>query len=83
MLMILVEESGFHGMPPIVGQHEIGHRTMRVLRRHRATPGSLTFVASAAAVWPGIALAQQSAGKACAYLGPYKKIDAALGDGKR
>jgi hypothetical protein len=60
---------------------------MRVLRRHHATPGSLTFVARAAAVWPGIALAQQSAGKVwrVAHLypskrGPYKKIDAALGD---
>jgi hypothetical protein len=45
----------------------------------------VTLVARAAAVWPGIALAQQSAGKVwrMAYLypslrGPYKKIDAAL-----
>ena len=50
----------------------------------------VTFVARAAAVWPGIALAQQSAGKvwhvAHLYLsmrGPYKKIDAALGDRMR
>jgi len=51
----------------------------------------VTFVARAAAVWPGIAPAQQSAGKVwgvCRYLyasmrRPYKKIDAALGDGKR
>ena len=47
----------------------------------------VTFVARAAAVWPGIALAQQSAGNV-AYLypskrGPYKKIDAALGDRMR
>ena len=47
----------------------------------------VTFVARAAAVWPCIALAQQSAGKVwrVAYpypsmRGPYKKIDAALGD---
>ena len=67
-----------------------GHRIMRVLRRHHATPGSLTFVARAAAVWPSRALAQQSACKvwACRILypskrSPYKKIDAAPGDGKR
>jgi hypothetical protein len=47
---------------------------------------TFTFVARAAAVWPGIALAQQSAGKVwrVAYLypskrGPSEKIDAALG----
>jgi hypothetical protein len=48
----------------------------------------VTFVAGAAAVWPGIALAQQSAGKvACRIplpeLGPYKRIDAPLGDRAR
>jgi hypothetical protein len=47
----------------------------------------VTFVARAAPVWPGIALAQQSAGKVWgAYFyasmrSPYKEIDAALGDG--
>jgi hypothetical protein len=47
----------------------------------------VTFVARAAAVWPGIALAQQSAGKVWRVArlypskrGPYKKIDAALDD---
>ena len=52
--------------------------------RHRDL---VTFVARAAAVWPGIALAQQSADKVwrVAYFypsmrGPYKKTDAALGD---
>ena len=50
----------------------------------------VSFVARAAAVWPGIALAQQSADKVwrVAYhypsmSGPYKKIDAALGDRMR
>jgi hypothetical protein len=50
----------------------------------------VTFVARAAAVWPGITLAQQSAGKVwrVAYLypskrGPSEKIDAALGDRMR
>jgi hypothetical protein len=70
---------------------ESGHRIMRVLN---ARPWEavrrrdfVTFVARATAVWPGIALAQQSAGKVwrVAYPypsmhGPYKKIDAALGD---
>ena len=52
--------------------------------------GFVTFVARAAAVWPGTAVAQQSAGKVwrVAYLypskrRPYKKIDAALGDRMR
>jgi hypothetical protein len=50
----------------------------------------VTFVARATAVWPGIALVQQSAGQVwrVAYLypsmrGPNKKIDAALGDRMR
>jgi hypothetical protein len=50
----------------------------------------VTFIARAAVMWPGIALAQQSAGKVwrMAYLYPsmrgrYKKIDAPLGDRMR